>query len=60
MEHIYHMCIEKNFDEQTAESENCYYPPTYNMDGFIHATADPQLLIEVANHFYKESKGIHL
>jgi len=31
-----------------------YYPPTYTDDGFVHATAVPALLLEVANHFYRD------
>ena len=31
-----------------------YFPPTYEQDGFIHATHDGNLLIDVLNHFYKE------
>lgn len=34
-----------------------YFPPTYEQDGFIHLTADPNLLLEVANHFYTEVPG---
>ena len=29
----------------------------YEQDGFIHLTADPQLLVTVANHFYTSSQG---
>ena len=29
----------------------------YAQDGFIHLTADPQLLLTVANHFYTASQG---
>lgn len=29
-------------------------------DGFVHLTADPQLLIGVANHFYKGVKDAFL
>ena len=50
------MCIENIFKDQTKD-DGLYYPPTYAVDGFIHATGDPRLLIEVANHFYKESEG---
>ena len=53
---IFHMCIATVFDEST-EGNKMYYPPTYSADGFIHATAEPQFLIEVANHFYKTSVG---
>jgi uncharacterized protein (DUF952 family) len=31
----------------------CYYPPTYAQDGFTHLTADPDLLLAVANQFYR-------
>lgn len=31
-----------------------YYPPTYDQDGFTHLTADPSLLLGVANQFYRE------
>jgi len=31
-------------------------PPTYEVDGFTHATADPSFLIGVANHFYKTTQ----
>lgn len=31
-------------------------PPTYEVDGFTHATADPSFLIGVANHFYKATQ----
>eukprot|EP00607_Mallomonas_marina_P001484 CAMPEP_0182427272 /NCGR_PEP_ID=MMETSP1167-20130531/16625_1 /TAXON_ID=2988 /ORGANISM="Mallomonas Sp, Strain CCMP3275" /LENGTH=112 /DNA_ID=CAMNT_0024609395 /DNA_START=169 /DNA_END=504 /DNA_ORIENTATION=- len=34
-----------------------YYPPTYSSDGFIHATALPNMLLDVANHFYKGAPG---
>eukprot|EP00947_MAST-08B_sp_MAST-8B-sp1_P000693 g693.t1 len=34
-----------------------YYPPTYEQDKFTHATADPSKLIDVLNHFYKQTKG---
>lgn len=29
----------------------------YAADGFIHLTADPKLLLTVANHFYRETQG---
>ena len=34
-----------------------YFPATYAADGFIHLTAQPALLIGVANHFYKGEPG---
>ena len=35
-----------------------YFPPTFEQDGgFVHATADPNLLLGVLNNFYRESKN---
>ena len=54
---IYHMCIRKSYEDQTQAGGGLYYPPTYQQDGFIHATADPQLLLSVGTHFYKEDRN---
>ena len=35
-------------------------PPTYEQDGFTHGTANPQKLLQVANHFYKDIPGAWL
>jgi uncharacterized protein (DUF952 family) len=40
-----------------AAAAGGYRPATYLADGFIHLTAKPQLLISVANHFYKGEPG---
>jgi len=32
-----------------------YYPSTYEKDGFIHATKEPNMLVTIANHFYRDS-----
>ena len=53
---IYHMCQSALFTE-AANQHRDYFPPTYAHDGFIHATAVPSMLIEVANHFYKDTRG---
>ena len=53
---LYHMCITTEWDSQIKEFGH-YAPPTYGADGFIHATAEPEFLLGVANHFYKESVG---
>jgi len=50
------MCIAVDFNEMTS-SGGLYYSPTYEVDKFIHATADPQFLLEAGNHFYLQSKG---
>lgn len=49
---LYHMCEVSRWE---AVGNKVYYPPTYEQDGFIHATADPSMLLTVANHFYKDS-----
>jgi len=42
---------------EALPSTDTYYPATYTSDGFTHLTADPALLLEVANHFYTAIKG---
>jgi uncharacterized protein (DUF952 family) len=49
---IYHL-VQVPLWKACTESGETYYPPTYQQDGFIHATADPSMLLGVANHFYK-------
>lgn len=34
-----------------------YFPPTYDADGFIHASSDVLSLLPIANHFYTASKS---
>lgn len=55
-DYIYHMATEIDFLAQT-ESNMEYFPSTYHLEQFIHATADPLLLLDVANHFYKQSSA---
>jgi len=52
---LYHMCDKSSWEEAVEKGQ--YVPPTYEQDGFIHATAEPNALIDVANHFYTSSKG---
>ncbi len=56
MTKIYHLALAKNW-QKTVEQNGTYYPPTYDLDGFIHGTAEAGRLIEVANHFYTDSVG---
>ena len=53
---IYHMCDKDAYNDATKDG-GVYYPPTYQQDGFIHATAEPKLLLDVGTYFYKEVKG---
>ena len=50
---IYHL-VQAALWQQAIDSDTAYFPPTYAQDGFIHATAQPALLLEVANHFYQD------
>lgn len=52
-EDMYHLVQTKLWLACKASGET-YYPPTYEQDGFTHATADPQKLLAVANYFYKD------
>ena len=51
-EPVFHMCDAKEFALATVDG-GFYYSPTFKDDKFIHATADPQHLLEAGNHFYK-------
>ncbi len=53
---VYHMVQATLWDAAVA-GEETYYPPTYAADGFTHATANPQKLMLVANHFYRDVPG---
>lgn len=53
---IYHL-VQHGLWEKASTSGQTYFPPTYDQDGFIHATANPSLLLNVANHFYQDVPG---
>jgi len=53
---IYHL-VQTPLWEKCKANGTTYYPPTYEVDGFTHATADPSKLLGVANHFYKSVKS---
>lgn len=50
------MCDEADYSAQLGLG-NDYFSATFVHDGFIHATGDPQYLLEAGNHFYKSSPG---
>lgn len=54
--YLYHL-IQAPLWEAAVKDNVDYFPPTYAQDGFTHATANPSLLLNVANHFYKEVPG---
>ena len=53
---IYHL-VQIPLWEKCKNEKSIYYPPTYESDGFTHATANPAKLLEVANHFYLDVKA---
>lgn len=54
--YIYHL-IQADLWEQATSTNTFYYPPTYEQDGFTHGTANPDMLLNVANHFYTDVPG---
>ena len=34
-----------------------YLPETYAADGFIHCTREPEIMLQIANRFYKDAAG---
>lgn len=53
---IFHLVQKDAWQKAVAES-SVYYPPTYEQDKFTHATANPDFLLTIGNHFYVEVKG---
>jgi len=54
--YLFHL-IQADLWEAAVNSDSEYFPPTYDQDGFTHATANPDLLLNVANHFYQDVPG---
>ncbi|CAN0552525.1 unnamed protein product [Ectocarpus sp. 12 AP-2014] len=52
--HIYHLVQGSRWKDAGGDG---YLPPTYEADGFIHATKEAGLLLPVANHFYTDVPG---
>lgn len=57
VDYMYHLCPVESWQACKDQNNPPYFPPTYEQDGFIHLTADPALLLQVANHFYKQDPG---
>ena len=53
---VFHMVQATRWDRAVASGET-YFPPTYEEDGFTHATSNPAKLLAVANHFYTDVPG---
>ncbi|MEN7343552.1 MAG: DUF952 domain-containing protein [Pseudomonadota bacterium] len=54
--YLFHL-VQADLWEAAVASDTLYFPPTYEQDGFTHATANPDLLLNVANHFYTDVPG---
>ncbi|MEO0574533.1 MAG: DUF952 domain-containing protein [Pseudomonadota bacterium] len=54
--YLFHL-VQADLWEPAMENDVAYFPPTYEQDGFTHATANPDLLLNVANHFYTDVPG---
>lgn len=54
--HLFHL-VQTDLWQAALATGQTYYPPTYEQDGFTHATANPELLLNVANHFYTDVPG---
>ena len=50
---LYHLVQAGIWASLKEKGAATYTPPTYDADGFIHLTRDADLLLGVANHFYK-------
>jgi uncharacterized protein (DUF952 family) len=57
-EWLYHCAPRAQWEAAVSGKAPFYFPETFNLDGkFVHATADPAVLLFVLNHFYKSSVG---
>tara|TARA_B110000503_G_C7038000_1_gene366983 strand:+ start:223 stop:750 length:528 start_codon:yes stop_codon:yes gene_type:complete len=54
--YVYHL-VQKDLWDKTMKEDSTYYPPTYSQDDFTHATANPDFLLTIGNHFYTEVNG---
>lgn len=52
---VYHL-VQAALWDNVVDSGSTYFPPTYDVDGFTHGTANPAKLLTVANHFYRGIK----
>ena len=54
--YVYHL-VQKSMWDNALKTNTTYFPPTYTQDNFTHATANPDFLLTIGNHFYQEVKG---
>ena len=51
---ILHLTSAADFDREPGSP---YVPPAFEKDGFIHCTREPEVMLQVANQFYREAPG---
>ena len=54
--YIFHL-VQKSLWEEAIATNSTYFPPTYQQDGFTHATANPKFHLTIGNHFYPQVEG---
>ncbi len=52
---IYHLLPRRVWEQQSAGAP--YSSDTLATEGFTHCTYEPEMLLRVANHFYRERAG---
>ena len=55
MQQIYHLAPAGRWRDWPSEQP--YLPAEYDADGFVHCTAGDQLMLAVANRFYRATPG---
>jgi len=55
MNHFYHLAPAGRWRDWPAEQ--AYLPAEYAADGFIHCTSGDELMLSIANRFYRDTSG---
>jgi uncharacterized protein (DUF952 family) len=55
--HLVEVAVWKECKNADVPSKIDYLPATYEADGFIHATGEANMLLNVANMFFKSAEG---
>jgi uncharacterized protein (DUF952 family) len=53
--YILHLASAADFYQESESRQ--YLPPDFERDGFIHCTREPEVLLDVANQFYRHVPG---
>ena len=51
---MYHLAWESDWQQSAREGK--YYPASLETEGFVHATREPEKVVEVANLFFSEER----